>query len=185
MVPDFGVTAGVGHAARLRRTRHANEVVRIARYRDGLGDLDLCRRLAGLFDPIHDGRRFNCTQAGSISAYCEQGRARNARQKPTAPLKATKRAQSGHCCLLGLRRWWNRGNRGATRCIRMCALRRQRVSCPGRLWRLARVLKRFTSRLKSHTGLLPPLIDHIGSSFKSPQEGHHLLFYLGNLCVQI
>jgi hypothetical protein len=31
-----------------------------------LGDLELCRRLAGLFDPIHDRRCFNCTQAGSI-----------------------------------------------------------------------------------------------------------------------
>jgi hypothetical protein len=37
-------------------------------YRDGLGDLELCRRLAGLFDPIHDRWCFNCIQAGSIPA---------------------------------------------------------------------------------------------------------------------
>jgi hypothetical protein len=37
-----------------------------ANYRDGLGDLELCGSLTGLFDPIHDCRCFNCTQAGSI-----------------------------------------------------------------------------------------------------------------------
>jgi hypothetical protein len=45
-------------------------LISIDSYRDGLGDLDLCRRLAGLFDPIHDGRCFNCTQAGSIINGC-------------------------------------------------------------------------------------------------------------------
>ncbi len=35
-------------------------------YRDGLGDLELCWRLAGLLNPAHDRRCFNCTQAGSI-----------------------------------------------------------------------------------------------------------------------
>jgi NAD(P)-dependent dehydrogenase (short-subunit alcohol dehydrogenase family) len=37
-----------------------------------LGDLELCQRLAGLFDPIHDRRCFNCTQAGSIRSAIAQ-----------------------------------------------------------------------------------------------------------------
>ncbi len=36
-------------------------------YRDGLGDLELCRRLTRLFNPIHDCPCFNFTQAGPIS----------------------------------------------------------------------------------------------------------------------
>jgi hypothetical protein len=35
-------------------------------YRDGLGDLELCRSLVGLSNPIRDRRCFNCTQAVSI-----------------------------------------------------------------------------------------------------------------------
>ena len=36
-------------------------------YRAGLGGLELCRELAGLFHPIHGRRCFNCTHAGSIT----------------------------------------------------------------------------------------------------------------------
>jgi hypothetical protein len=35
-------------------------------YRDGLGNLEQPRSLAGLFDPIHERRCFNYTQAGLI-----------------------------------------------------------------------------------------------------------------------
>jgi hypothetical protein len=46
----------------------------IGSYRDGLGDLEPCRSLAGLFGPIHDRWCFNCTQAGSIRpALCSHG----------------------------------------------------------------------------------------------------------------
>jgi hypothetical protein len=53
-------------------------------YRDGLGDLELCRSLAGLSDPINDRRCFNCTQAVSIILSVLSCRTRSA-----MPMKVT------------------------------------------------------------------------------------------------
>src|SRR5829696_3087083 len=51
----------------LQSLRHGSTPDASVYYKDGLGDLKRCRSLAGLFDPIHDRRCFNCTQAGSIN----------------------------------------------------------------------------------------------------------------------
>jgi hypothetical protein len=61
-------------------------------YRDGLGDLELCRSLTGLFNPIHDRRCFNCTQAGSIIP-------KNERLRSATPKAKTAKVSPGFVLL--------------------------------------------------------------------------------------